>query len=488
MTPSRTDVLIVGAGAAGLTLAIDLARRGVDFRLVDKAPAPFAGSRGKGLQPRSQEVFEDLGVLADLLARGAAPYPLIRTYGDGGFVDQAMGEVRAPTPAEPFGGPLMLPQMLTEQALRDRLTEFGRAPEYGCELASFDDGPEGVVARLIAPRGEAVVHARWLIGADGGRSFVRQALSVAFPGETLPIRGLVADLKVSGLSREVWHRWMGGDEGQVSLCPLAGTDLFQLQAALQQPGDPDLSAAGLSALLARRTGRDDLVVSGVAWASAFGMNARLAERYRVGHVLLVGDAAHVHPPTGGQGLNTSVQDAYNLGWKLAAVLGAADEDLIDTYEEERRPIAASVLGLSQALLSSTQSGAMRRGRESQELDLTYAGSRLALDLRPAPGRVMPGNRAPDAPLAGGRLFERMAGPHWTLIGHEVGPEGTPSHPGLVVVSPADGVGQALAEIYDLSPATWVLIRPDGYIGAIAPAGHEGALGTYLARISPVAGA
>jgi 2-polyprenyl-6-methoxyphenol hydroxylase-like FAD-dependent oxidoreductase len=375
--------------------------------------------------------------------------------------------------------------MMTEQALRDRLAAFGRAPEYGCELGGFDDGPDGVVVRLVAPRGEAVVHTRWLIGADGGRSFVRQALGVEFPGETLPIRGLVADVQVPGLSREVWHRWMGGDEGQVSLCPLSGTDLFQLQAALLQPGDPELSAAGLSALLARRTGRDDLAVGEVAWASAFGMNARLAERYRVGHVLLVGDAAHVHPPTGGQGLNTSVQDAYNLGWKLAAVLDGAGEDLIDTYEEERRPIAASVLGLSQTLLSSAQSGVMRRGRESQELDLTYAGSSLALDLRAAPGRVVPGDRAPDAPLAEGRLFERMAGPHWTLIGHGVGPEGAPARPGLVVVSAVEGVGQAFAAIYDLSPATWVLVRPDGYVGAIAPAGHEGALGDYLARTSPV---
>jgi 2-polyprenyl-6-methoxyphenol hydroxylase-like FAD-dependent oxidoreductase len=483
-TLSRTDVLIVGAGAAGLTLAIDLARRGVDFRLVDKAQTSFAGSRGKGVQPRSLEVFEDLGVLPGLLALGAAPYPRIRTYSDGGFIDQAMSEARAPTPSEPFTVPLMAPQMLTEQALRDRLAELGHAPEYGCELLGFEDVADGVTARLRTGDGDRTAHARWLVGADGGRSFVRRELGVDFPGKTLPIRALVADLRVAGLSRDVWHRWMGGDEGQISLCPLAGTDLFQLQAALLQPGDPNLSADGLSEMITRRTGRSGIAVEEVRWASAYGMNARLADRYRVGHVLLAGDAAHVHPPTGGQGLNTSVQDAYNLGWKLAAVLAGAPETLIDTYEEERRPIAASVLGLSQDLLTAAQAGAMRRGRESHELDLSYAGCSLALDLRRSPGPVTAGDRAPDAPLGDRRLFEVMAGPHWTLIGWRIGPHRIASRPGLTVVTAPDELKDGLPAIYGAAPGTWILVRPDGYVAAMGPAGQEAALERYLDRVTP----
>lgn len=482
--PKKTDILIVGAGAAGLTLAIDLARRGVAFRLIDKAERPFEGSRGKGVQPRSQEVYEDLGVLPAMLALGAAPYPVVRTYGRDGFVDEPMSEARAPTPAEPFASPLMLPQMLTEEALRRRLAELGHAPEFGHELLGVEDGADGVVARILTGEAEETANVRWLIGADGGRSFVRHALAIDFPGQTLPYRALVADLAINGLSRDAWHRWGGGDEGPISLCPLAGTNLFQLQAGLAA-GDPDISAGSLADLIARRTGRDDIAVHGVAWGSAYGMNARLADRYRVGHVLLAGDAAHVHPPTGGQGLNTSVQDAYNLGWKLAAVLAGAPESLIDTYEEERRPVAAGVLGLSQKLLTAAREpSGMRRGRESHELDLSYAGSSLALDLSAEPGRVAAGDRAPDAPCAGQRLFDLFKGPHWTLIGWRVGGRRIAPRPGLVIVMDLEDDKGHFADAYGFAPSFWLLVRPDGYIGAVVPAGQEAALEGYLNKVMP----
>jgi 2-polyprenyl-6-methoxyphenol hydroxylase-like FAD-dependent oxidoreductase len=123
----------------------------------------------------------------------------------------------------------------------------------------------------------------------------------------------------------------------------------------------------LSALVAQRTGRSDITIRSVSWASAFNMNARLADRYRDGRVFLAADAAHTHPPTGGQGLNTSVQDAYNLGGKLAAVLRGAPEALLDTYEQERRPIAAQMLGLATRLLDATKAGSLRRGREVHQL-------------------------------------------------------------------------------------------------------------------------
>ena len=176
-------------------------------------------------------------------------------------------------------------------------------------------------------------------------------------------------------------------------------------------------------MVAERTGRDDIRVKSVLWASAFSMNARLADRYRVGRVFLVGDAAHVHPPTGGQGVNTSVQDAYNLGWKLARVAAGAPDALLDSYEEERRPMPAGMLGLATGLLDAAKRGDMRRGREVHQLDIGYPESSLALEKPQRHGGLLAGDRAPDAPVrgAGGqamRLFELFKGAHWTLLGYE----------------------------------------------------------------------
>jgi 2-polyprenyl-6-methoxyphenol hydroxylase-like FAD-dependent oxidoreductase len=473
-TSETTDILIAGAGPAGLTLAIDLARRGVAFRLIDKAQRPFQGSRGKGIQPRSLEVFEDLGVLTPMLATGG-PYPPVRTYApDGGFEETAIGEGATPSPAEPYAAPLMLPQVLTETILRQRLADLGHAPEYAADLTAIDQDAEGVTATLADGR---TIRARWLIGADGGRSFVRHALDIGFPGKTLPGQAMVADTKLTGLSRDAWHVFGTRETAQVSFCPLAGTDLVQIQGHAPEAGGAGLTVEGLNTLIRERTGRDDIVVHAVLWASVYGLNARLADRYRVGRVLLAGDAAHVHPPTGGQGLNTSIQDAYNLGWKLAAVLNGAPEGLIDSYEAERRPIAAGVLGLSTDLLAKalTRQG-MKRGREARQLDLGYEGSSLSLDLGVA-AKVAPGDRAPDAPCQGRRVFEVLAGPHWTLLGET----SLAPRPGLVVADLVDTDGW-FADAYGLPPGGFVLVRPDGYIATVGEAGDEAAVEAYLAKV------
>jgi 2-polyprenyl-6-methoxyphenol hydroxylase-like FAD-dependent oxidoreductase len=213
------------------------------------------------------------------------------------------------------------------------------------------------------------------------------------------VRCVVADVTLTGLGRDAWHRFNDGSrEDLVLLCPTAGTDLFQLQAPIPLDGDVDLSAEGLSALVAARTHRNDILISSVSSASAYNMNERLADHYRVGRVFLAGDAAHVHPPTGGQGLNTSVQDLCNLGWKLAAVLTGAPESLLDTYEEERRPITAQVLGLAGALLEATRLRVMPRGRDVHQLDLGYPSASLALGNAERFGVVLAGERAPDAPV------------------------------------------------------------------------------------------
>lgn len=485
------DVLICGAGAAGLTLAIDLARRGVSFRLIEKLDDPFRGSRGKGIQPRTQEVFEDLGILDRVVAVGGF-YPKQREYtDDGSFTDADVVEAEPATPAEPYHLPLMVPQFLTEHVMRERLAEFGHRPEFGSELVSFTQDSEGVTARIATMAGEEMIRVRWLVGTDGGRSFVRHALEVGFPGKTLGVRAIVADVTLSGLSRDVWHRFGEGDmQRQISACPLAGTDLFQLQGPIPLEGEVDLSPEGLTALLRTRTGRDDLLIHAVSWASAFHMNARLADRYRVGRVFLAGDAAHTHPPTGGQGLNTSVQDAYNLGWKLCAVLRGAPEAMLDTYEEERRPVAQAMLGLATGLLDAMKRGQMRRGRDVHQLDIGYPESSLAVEAPERHGVLLAGDRAPDAQVCGTagqpqRLFELFKGPHWTLlVDDEVI---VPARQGLRVHvfgkngDLKDDAGQ-FRSAYGVNAGDRVLVRPDGYVGAIISSDESAVLDEYLQAV------
>ncbi|WP_267425709.1 FAD-dependent oxidoreductase [Methylobacterium sp. GC_Met_2] len=492
--PFTTDVLICGVGAAGLALAIDLARRDVNFRLIEKAQAPFGGSRGKGIQPRTLEIFEDLGIV-DRIAAVGGRYPNQRTYRpDGTYTDEAMFIDGKPAPDEPYSAPLMVMQGRTEQVMRERLAELGHRPYYDCALTSFDQDAEGVTAKVTDAGGEHTIRARYLIGADGGRRFVRHALGTGFPGKTLGVRAVVADLRLSGLDRAMWHRFNEGDMArQLALCPLAKTDLFQLQAPISAEGEPDLSVAGLQAFITDRALEGfDIVVHNVSWASAYAMNARLADSYRTGRVFLMGDAAHIHPPTGGQGLNTSVQDAYNFGWKLAAVLAGAPGALLDTYEEERRPIAAAMLGLSTGLLEAAKRGDMRRGRIVQQLDLAYPTSSLAFEAPERHGGILAGDRAPDAPLMGVggkavRVFDLLKGPHWTLIGYETDRAAQAPQQGLrihAIGARGDLIDTRghFRDAYGLGSGDWVLVRPDGYIGAVVSAEHVADLNGYLQTV------
>lgn len=487
------DVLICGAGAAGLTLAIELARRGVSLRLVDKMDGPFHGSRGKGIQPRTQEIFEDLGIIDRIVASGGL-YPPLREYNDDGtYTESDIGENAFSTPAEPYSLPLLVPQFRTEAILRERLVELGHWPEYECELTAFDQANDGIVARIAGPAGEEIIHARYLIGADGGRSFVRTSLGVGFPGKALGVRAVVADVLMTGLERGVWYRFNGNSSTrQLSLCPLPGTQFVQIQTPIPLEGDIDLSATGLTSMMVELTGRDDIGVQFVSWASAYNMSARLAERYRKGRVFLVGDAAHIHPPTGGQGLNASIQDAYNLGWKLAAVIAGAPDGIVDSYEDERRPVAAAMLDLSTKLLGALRQGEFRRGREVHQLEIGYPESSLSMTSPDRSGGPLAGDRAPDAPIrrATGqlaRLFELFKGTHWTLIGYDVDRQLVKPRAGLHIhtFGPRGDLidkGGHFGKAYSLASGEWVLVRPDGHIGAIVTATQLKLLGEYFRLI------
>ncbi|NKY42464.1 FAD-dependent monooxygenase [Nocardia cerradoensis] len=467
-------VLIAGAGPTGLTLAIDLARRGIDVRIEDKATTPFSGSRGDGIQPRTLEVFDDLGVLDAVLGAGS-PAPLMRAYLDGTLVaERRMSESRAAGPAVPYPNPWVLGQSDTERLLRDRLAEFGVHVEFGTALAGFTQDADEVRATLSVPGGTENVAARYLIGADGGAGTVRRTLGIPFEGTTdESIRMLLGDVPVDALDHDFgyWFATAATPTAGVALTPLPGGRLFQFAAPLGD--DPRPTRAVLQERLDRVSGRTDLIVGEPVWSTVWRPNIRLAQRFRSGRVFLAGDAAHVHPPTGGQGMNTGIQDAYNLGWKLAAAL-SGDPGPLETYESERRAVARRVLGLSTALLDKHLEGhedAMNRGAETHQLDISY---RDAADT----AGLTAGDRAPDAPLrrddgSALRLFDLFRGPHATRLTFGAPAEATevagvraysivaPGHrlePGQLIAVD----GHAFTD-YAATAGTQVLVRPDGYL-------------------------
>ena len=241
------SVLIVGAGPTGLILACDLARRGVDFRIVEKATEYAVGSRGKGLQPRSMEVLDDLGVIDRILAHGQFHLP-IRSY-DGTTVlgDRDMHEGRHPTPDVPYESTLIIPQWRVEETLRLRLAEWGARVELATELVAFEQNEDYVTATLQKGDTREQVRSKYLIAADGGHSFVRKSLNVGFEGETWKEERLMTgDVRVDGLDRDHWHMWPKHKDGFVALCPLRSTEMFQFQAQVLPQEEARAIAGNLS--------------------------------------------------------------------------------------------------------------------------------------------------------------------------------------------------------------------------------------------------
>ncbi|WP_116199226.1 FAD-dependent oxidoreductase [Amycolatopsis circi] len=482
LSAPELPVLIAGAGPTGLTLACELARRGVEFRLVEASPGPRPGSRGKGLQPRSLEVFDNLGVIDRILANGRSAMPIRLIDPDGRTSGGPTYEER---PDVPYPATVITPQWRVEETLRRHLDELGGTVEFGTALESFEQSADAVTAVLRSGDQTETVGAQWLVSCEGGRSVVRKQAGIAFEGETDErIRMIVADLAVDGIDRDAWHMWRC-EEGFVSLCPLPSTELFQYQAPIL--GETDLDLATLQTILDRRSGRSDVRLRSPEWTSVWRSNTRLAARYRNGRVFLAGDAAHVHSPAGGQGMNTGIQDAHNLGWKLAA----ASPALLDTYESERRPIAAGVLQLSTARMAEAakqRSIPIRSDRATTQLSVNYRGSVLARDDRADSAQLRAGDRAPDAPgltTATGerRLFDLTRGGQFTLL--NFGPRFDSTVRTFHVVahpSAADEIADSaghLARAYSPTERTLVLLRPDGYIGLISDAGDFAAVTEYL---------
>ena len=490
MHATATDVLIIGAGPTGLTLACELARRGIDFRILERAAGPSDASRAKTIQPRTLEVADDIGVIESVLAQGLTNIPT-RHYDHDRVLSEAVelaGGVSTPDAPYP---PVWLSQPKFEQILRERLAELGGVIQWGSGVTALEQDDEGVTATVETTAGRQTVHGRYAVGADGGRSTVRSLVGIALHGTSLPDqRWHLGDVRVTGLSRHCQHLWTDKEDGLLSLFPLPGTDLWQFQASI--PADePEPEAPSLELfrrIFAARAGVPGVEIEEAEWLSLYRINVVLADNYRAGRILLAGDAAHIHSPAGGQGMNTGIQDAYNLGWKLAALLAGADRALLDTYESERRPVARNVLDDSTARLGHVMRAAGESDGSSAQLSLTddrttglgisYEGSALAH----GPGA---GGRAPDAPCLDAttsapiRLFDLLRGPHWTLLSfgaaalphppyglHAFRVTADPTATGPDTVIDAEGHAH---RVYQATGDELILIRPDGYIAARRPA-------------------
>ncbi|WP_405664952.1 FAD-dependent monooxygenase [Streptomyces sp. NBC_01166] len=514
-----TDVLIVGAGPTGLTLACDLARRGVAVRIVDRSPEHPRSSRSKGPNARSLEVLEDLGVVEAVLAAGSPPLPM-RKYRDGVAVaDSDPYAGSSPTPDAPYDRGRLIAQWRLEEILRDRLAGYGVAVETGTEVVGLTDDGSSVTVALADG---STAGARYVVGCDGAHSRVRKLLGVPFEGETDEEQMMVCgDVEIAPgvLDRGIWHQWFDED-GAVMLCPIPGTRTgwwFQSGPERDADGRPLAPALdGFRRLFARHTRLPADSLTGATLLSTYRVNVRMADRYRVGRVLLAGDAAHVHAIAGGLGMNTGIQDAYNLGWKLARTLrGRGVPGLLDTYEEERLPVATWTLDLTSERLRATLEAIREPGGgldtaitpSTAGLDRGYRWSSLA---RPGSGDgVRSGDRAPDAPCteaatgAPTRLFRVFAGPHITVLGFGAGAEralreAAATHGDAVrtfrvydagASGPGAGAPEALRDreglahaAYGVDGDTVVVVRPDNHVGLIADARDRDAVRRYLAAL------
>lgn len=349
MLPSTTSVAVIGAGPAGLAAALTLARAGVDFVLLDQQAEGANTSRAAVVHARTLEVLEELGVADALRARGiVVPTFTVR---DG---SSTLATIRFGGLPTAFPYTLMVPQDVTEAVLLERLRSAGGDVHRPYRVTAVTG--DGQVTVVDADQNASVLRADYVIGADGAHSSVREQAGIGFTGDTYASSFVLADVRMDWpLAREEVSLHLA-PEGVTVVAPLPG-DRYRVVATLDQaPERPD--AADVQSLLdARGPGDGTVLVREVLWSSRFRIHHRVADRFRAGRIFLAGDAAHVHSPAGGQGMNTGVQDAVALGRLLARVIAGEPADLLDTYEATRRPIAQDVVAFTDRM---TRMATLRR--------------------------------------------------------------------------------------------------------------------------------
>ncbi|KAJ7913864.1 FAD binding domain-containing protein [Mycena leptocephala] len=531
---SQPSVLIAGAGPAGLILAIILLKNNVPVRLINAESKHRIGSRGAGIQPRTLELYDILGVLPEFLKLANTDMGRRRMYelpgGSKVVKELPVVDYVEPTPGTPHTNPVSISQELHEGVLREYLSELGGTVELSTALRSFEQFPDHVVAQIVKTGADGterteVAKFDWLVGTDGVHSVVRKQLGLSFLGETKEEEHvLVGDIDVDeGLEHGFWHYWIPPSQ-MIVLRP--GTGNSWRMAFTGGPEHWKQTVPTRDEFVEEFctvTGRHDIKFGAATWMSGFKPSMRMVDKFGLGRVFVAGDAAHCHSPTGGQGLNSSVQDAANLGWKLALVAsGRAPAALLDSYSAERLPVIAEMLKLTTALYEKTAGAAAgvagdanawaqasARGGALGMLGVNTQGSTIMAPapggaygaVEAAPGRVQAGYRAPDAPgLVGAegtvtRLFD-VFGPaahtllilggdaamyegvkralgHWpkgterTLLVRRAGEKGESAIVGLKVLGDREGHAYAgYASGMAEGEASIVIVRPDGMIGAV----------------------
>ncbi|MFF0777608.1 rifampin monooxygenase [Streptomyces sp. NPDC003720] len=451
-----TDVIIAGGGPTGLMLAAELRLHGVRVVVLEKDPEPAAFVRALGLHVRSIEVLDQRGLLERFLEHG-------RKFATGGFF-AGLGASWPERLDTAHSYVLGIPQTVTERLLTAHAVDAGAEIRRGRELVGLAQDDEGVTAELADG---TRLRSRYLVGCDGGRSTVRRLLGVGFPGEPARTETLLGEMEVAvppetlaAVVAEVRRT-----QTRFGAMPL-GDGAYRVVV----PADGVAEDRSVPPTLddfrrqLRAFAGTDFGVHSPRRLSRFGDATRLAERYRTGRVLLAGDAAHIHPPTGGQGLNLGLQDAFNLGWKLAAeVNGWAPDGLLDSYHDERHPVAAEVLDNTRAQmeLMSTEPGARAVRRLMGELmDIEEVNRRLiekitAVGIRYdfGDGHRLLGRRLRDVRLKRGRLYELTHAGRGLLLDQT----GRLSAAGW-----ADRVDHVV-DVSDELDAPAVLLRPDGHV-------------------------
>lgn len=448
------DVLIAGAGPTGLTLAVCLQRYGIQARLVDRLEGASPLSRALGVQARTLEVFEDLGLITLALARGQRVEAANLLTQSGRKAQLRLGALSGLESHYPFL--LILPQDATEALLTERLTAQGGQIEWGVELLEHRAVDDGVEVQLRhANGGTETVRARWLVGCDGARSQVRKSAGIPFDGETYEDVCMLGDVAVDWSLRLAELHIMPSERGLLAAFPMPGESRFRIITIVPKdmapPGETPTPTLEQLQEVVSQLAPVPTRLSEPRWTSGYRLHRRGVPRYREGRVLLAGDAAHIHSPAGGQGMNTGIQDVYNLAWKLALVLqGRAPESLVDTYGAEREPVGRKLLeGTDRIFGFAAARGPVARlvrkrlipllapvlsrprvqrrfVRFISQLYLHYRRSPLSTEAiqgadgpsAPLAAGPAPGERVPEVPVQAeglSRLHQALSGPRFALL-------------------------------------------------------------------------